>query len=156
MSIGAVPNQRALGINQPSVKLAPLSIVAQRAPDTTDIGFPLGTNWLDQPDSAVYVLVSVDNGLVTWVTSPASGATTLASLLVTPGSAVIDTGNLTVSVGDLTVGGDTSLTGTLDTTGAATFASTATFNGKTVVVKAVFVYYNNRWRVNRMYITPTA
>lgn len=34
--------------------------------------------------------------------------------------------------------------------------STSTFNGTTVVVKAVFVYYHNRWRVNRLYITPTA
>ena len=34
--------------------------------------------------------------------------------------------------------------------------STGTFNGKTVVVKAVFVYYNSRWRVSRLYVTPTA
>ncbi|MDP1678469.1 MAG: hypothetical protein Q8L88_16555 [Bacteroidota bacterium] len=34
--------------------------------------------------------------------------------------------------------------------------STGTFNDKTVVVKAVFVYYNNRWRIDRLYIPPTA
>ncbi len=34
--------------------------------------------------------------------------------------------------------------------------STATYNGKTVVVKAVFSYDRNRWRIIRMYIPPTA
>ncbi len=34
--------------------------------------------------------------------------------------------------------------------------STATFNGKRVVVKAVFSFYNNRWRFTRVYIPPVA
>ena len=34
--------------------------------------------------------------------------------------------------------------------------STSTYNGKTVVVKATFVYYHNRWRVSRLYVPPTA
>ena len=41
-------------------------------------------------------------------------------------------------------------------TNQSQITSTGTFNGKTVVVKATFVYYNNRWRVNRMYIVPKA
>ena len=34
--------------------------------------------------------------------------------------------------------------------------STGTFNGKTIVVKAVFSYDRNRWRIIQMYIPPTA
>lgn len=34
--------------------------------------------------------------------------------------------------------------------------STATFSGKTITAKATFNYYNGRWRVARVYITPTA
>lgn len=34
--------------------------------------------------------------------------------------------------------------------------SSATFNGKTIVVKAVVCFQNNRWRIARVYIPPTA
>ena len=34
--------------------------------------------------------------------------------------------------------------------------STASFNGKTVVVKATVVYYHNRWRISRLYVPPVA
>ena len=40
-------------------------------------------------------------------------------------------------------------------TSQSQITSIATFNNKTVVVKATFVYYHNRWRVNRMYVAPT-
>jgi hypothetical protein len=35
-------------------------------------------------------------------------------------------------------------------------SSTAVFNGKSLTVKAVFVFHNNRWKVNQIYIPPTA
>ena len=34
--------------------------------------------------------------------------------------------------------------------------STATYNGKTIVVKAVFTFYHNRWRISRLYVPPVA
>jgi hypothetical protein len=48
---------------------------------------------------------------------------------------------------------------TYSATGTASqseITSTATFNDKTVVVKATFVFYNNRWRVSRLFVPPTA
>ena len=34
--------------------------------------------------------------------------------------------------------------------------SVATFNGARTVVTAVFTFYNNRWRISRLYVPPVA
>lgn len=48
-------------VNPPNV------IVAQRAPLTTDINYPIGTNWIDEPSSDCYQLASVVANTATWV-----------------------------------------------------------------------------------------
>ena len=49
-----------------------------------------------------------------------------------------------------------SATRTSPTSSQSQIVSTGTFNGKTIVVKAVFSYDRNRWRIIQMYIPPTA
>jgi hypothetical protein len=76
-----------------------------------------------------------------------------------------------ISLAMTTMGKDSSthnLTGSLSTLGGSVvysavgtpseseITSTASFNGKRVVVKAVFSFYNNRWRMTRLYIPPVA
>jgi hypothetical protein len=75
----------------------------------------------------------------------------LAKMANTPSSATSNTINVSV------MGGTVNCTVPAFNSGSQyLITSTGIFNGKNVVVKAVFVYTNNRWRVNRIYTPPVA
>jgi hypothetical protein len=42
------------------------------------------------------------------------------------------------------------------TSSQSQITSTATYNGKTIVVKATFSFYHNRWRISRLFVPPVA
>lgn len=111
----SVPN-RGYGLDNALQDLAPQPIVSQRAPTANDVA-EIGVQWIDVPNDAVYQLTSVSAGVANWATAPSSGATTLASLLVTPGDLDVDTGDATIA-GTLDVTGVTTL-GQLTSTSAA-------------------------------------
>lgn len=119
------------GFPGPLSNLFPAPLIMNRAPTTSDQA-ELGQVWVDTSSSTIYQLAALAAGVATWTTAPASGATVLASLQVTPGNLEVSIGNLSVLVGtstfagnvtanaDLAVGGNTLLTGTLGVTGATT------------------------------------
>jgi len=134
----AVKNTRTnvgYGLSNALQNLAPLSIVSKRAPTTSDIA-EIGTQWIDTTSNAVYVITSIAAGLANWATAPSSGATTLASLIVTTTSdlqgAVTADDTLTVTgdttLGNLDVTGTLTFTGDLDLTSAALIDLTSTLN----------------------------
>lgn len=96
------------GLTNSLQQLSPLPIKAQRAPTTSDTGYELGTIWLDMPNLAPYILVSVTAASANWV-GQSGGSGTFTSVTVNPG-------DLDVTAGDTTLGG------TLDVVGATTLA----------------------------------
>jgi len=58
------------------------------------------------------------------------------------------------NVGSTSIMGGSVAYSATGTSSQSQITSTAIYNGKTVVVKATFVYYNNRWRISRLYVPP--
>ncbi len=99
-------NKVGYGMGAGRIMIFPAPIVATRAPTTSDIA-EIGRTWIDTVGDAVFVLTSVA-GTASWSSSPASGATTLASLIVT---------------GNSDLQGNVDIGGTLDVVGTSTFGA---------------------------------
>lgn len=123
------------GIDNALQDLAPQVIVSGRAPTANDTA-EIGTSWIDQTNDASYVITSVSAGSANWSTAPASGATTLASLIVTTTSDLqgnVDIGGTldvvgATTVADFTATGTTTISGDLDLTSAALIDLTSTLD----------------------------
>ncbi len=75
----------------------PQMYLAQRAPTTSDAkNFNLGDMWLDEPNESLYVLVSLSQGVGTWVTT-FGGA---ANAFVTDSGTAVDVGGVINLLGD--------------------------------------------------------
>ena len=123
----------AYGFSQPLINEAPIPVVALRDPATTDIGYQLGTEWINKLTNNIWFLASVVANSATWLQLTAGGGTgVFSSLTVTPGpialtgittinttgaaATTIGTGGTgAVSIGNAT--GNTAVTGTLTTSG---------------------------------------
>lgn len=137
MAVNKRRGDRAYGLDNALQELAPVPIPALRAPGTNDLA-EIGTTWIDVPNNGVYVLTSISAGAANWETSPASGATELASLTVTPGDLDVDTGNVTfagtldvtgeTTVVDLVVDGDATFNGDLDISSSDAYSFSTTSN----------------------------
>jgi hypothetical protein len=140
------------GLNEPLQDMNPLTIVSQRAPTAGDSA-QIGCFWVDVPNNAVYCLVEIVANQSVWVTSPASGATTLASLTINagdlhltalPGNIIVDQGDLTLTSGNAVIGGDLSVTGNVtingdfDLTDTASISLTSTNNA----ARAIYLHAN--------------
>jgi len=64
------------GLPVPFVSASPAPIVAQRAPTTSDLGYPIGQSWIDQVGNSSYVFIETINNLAQW----AQASTTLGSV----------------------------------------------------------------------------
>jgi len=93
------------GASGSALQMFPSPIIAERAPGNGD-RYELGRTWINKSANTIYMLTSYAAGLPVWTTSPASGATTLSSLIVTTTSDL--QGNVTIG-GTLDVTGDTTL-----------------------------------------------
>jgi hypothetical protein len=114
-------------LNSGLYNVFPAPIIAKRIPTTADKG-ELGQLWIDKVTQVAYMLVGTGAGTGIWKASPAAGATTLASLLVTPGNVVIDTGTLSVA-GTSTLTGAVTMGGGVAVTGASTVAGSFNATG---------------------------
>ena len=106
------------GRNGEVFKLPPYPIVAQRDPSTRDQA-QLGCTWINEVAKTAWMLVSNENGVNTWTTSPASGLGDFTSIEVDPGDVDIiagdlnlTAGNIDVAVGNVSIGGDLTVSGT--------------------------------------------
>lgn len=70
------------GLPQPLVPKNPATILAKRAPTTTDTGYPLGIEWLDKVGGNLYFLLAVAAGSATWLTVN-GGSGSFSTLTVT-------------------------------------------------------------------------
>lgn len=125
MAVNRTKTQLAIGPGDNFVRIPPMPIAARRAPTARDLAAP-GTLWLDQTTGIIYGFVSQAFG---WTSTPAAGATTLASLIVNPGNATVSAGNLAVTLGNFSVGGTSTLTGAVTTGGAITVGTNASIGG---------------------------
>jgi len=73
--------QRAYGIGQGLQPIPPFTIVAQRAPTTSDRA-NIGTFWIFTTSNDCYVLVSINNGISNWVSFNQGGAGIFSSLQI--------------------------------------------------------------------------
>lgn len=102
----AVNRQRknvAYGVNEPSVDVFPLPIVANRAPGVNDKA-QVGTIWADTNADDTYILVSIKSNVANWI-SAGGGSGSFSSLTVTD--------DITSTNGDITSGGSISATTTV-------------------------------------------
>jgi len=146
MATKQITPQFVYGVGDNLVQIGPRPIVANRAPTTADQA-EIGTLWVDTSAGVFYGLASRTSGSSTWTSTPAAGATTLASLDITgagtsldvqnaAGTTVISSGTInfdnaggtTTISGALTVAGTTTLSGDLDFTSAALIDLTSTLN----------------------------
>src|SRR3990167_4982789 len=109
------------GMGQALIQLPPRPIVARRDPTTRDLA-QIGSMWINTVTGVFFGLSRVVAGAASWVSTPAAGATILASLTVTgAGGIIVDVGNIDVTLGDINVGGNVDITGNLDVAGVLTF-----------------------------------
>jgi len=145
----------AYGMGDSLLQLPPQPIVSRRNPTANDLA-QIGTLWVNTLTNTIFALASLTAGVATWTSTPAAGATVLASLEVT-GAAGLDVSNvastttissvfidfdnagaLTTIAGDLTVAGTTTFTGDLDLTSAALIDITSTLNA----APAIYLHAN--------------
>jgi len=62
----AKQKRRSYGLTEPLSQMADLPIVANRAPLTSDVGYGIGTIWIDSSASNAYILTLVAAGSATW------------------------------------------------------------------------------------------
>lgn len=108
------------GRNGEALKMPPRPIVTDRDPTSADEG-QLGHLWVNETQQTVWCMVSNNNGVNTWTTSPASGVGAFTSVTVTPGDIDITDGDLNITLGDLNVAaGNASIAGDLTVQGTTT------------------------------------
>jgi hypothetical protein len=93
------------GLGDPLIALAPLPIIAQRAPNTSDFA-ELGTVWVDEPNNDSYVLCSITANSANWV-SAGGGSGSFNTLTVT--------NTITSTNGDIISGGTVEAFGNIET-----------------------------------------
>ena len=124
-----------LGVPQIANYLAPAPIVSKVAPTPSDIGYNIGTSWIDTSTGSYYALTANSSGSATWlslggsftpsVTNLTTGAATVSTLLAGPswsatgtntdismtitpkgaGGLGLTSGTLTITAGDLIIAG---------------------------------------------------
>ncbi len=86
------------GFPQPLTQVFPAPIIAQRAPTTADIQYPIGQIWVDEVGNDAYILVDVTAATATWDV-----------IAITPGNVDTLTGNsggaISPSAGNINVVG---------------------------------------------------
>jgi len=121
------------GRNGEALKLPPFPIVAQRDPTTRDDG-QIGHVWINEADQTAWMMVSNENGVNTWTTSPASGLGTFTSVTVTPGDVDITDGDLNVTLGNIDVAaGNVSIAGDLTVMGLTTLSGDIDFASSALI-----------------------
>lgn len=134
---------KALGASgSPFIEVFPSPIISQREPTASDTG-ELGQIWIDQPNQAVFTLVSSPTGGAVWL-GASSGTGTFTDVTVTPGDIDVTDGDVNIDTGSLSVNGNLDVvtgdvtitngnvaisTGNVDVAGDLTVDGTLTFNG---------------------------
>lgn len=121
MGIKRTKARFAYDIGETFVQLAPLPVISQRNPGTTDF-CELGTTWINVATMGVYINASNADGIATWLSSPAGGSGVFNTLEATTGNITADLGNVVITTGNLdVVAGNATIAGTLLVGGLATF-----------------------------------
>lgn len=100
MAVNQTNVQYGYGIGDALIKLAPLPIIAQRDPTTSDFA-QLGTQWINEATATAWILASITSNVANWTTSPSSGGGNFTSVTVNPGDVDVTAGNINIDSGDL-------------------------------------------------------
>lgn len=120
MSTITVRKNQDYGFNNPLQDIAPLPILARRAPVATDIRYPIGQQWINTATNTVYYLTSVVAGAATWTinaigasltvaTSLTAGTTIASGTTITAGTSLGVTTTATIGTGLTVTAGNASL-----------------------------------------------
>lgn len=141
MAKDTIGKRQAYGLGAPLQGMHPLPIVADRAPRTSDRGYPIGQVWINQPLDDAFILTSVVNNLARWdsITAATPGSAPISRFIVaadgTAGyttiqaainAAVTAGGNATVYVRPGTYTENLTLATTVDIVGAINTGTTIT------------------------------
>lgn len=119
-------NVRAYALSQAYADIFQAPIIAQRAPLATDKNYPLGSLWIDSPNDAAYILVSVTNNQAVW-NNIVGGIFTGLNITINPGPSSF-TGAFTVASAGNAVNIATDAVANATTIGNTTGASSLTLN----------------------------
>jgi len=125
---------QAYGLTQALPVMPPMPIVAQRAPTVLDLGYEIGTIWVDQVGGSTYILISKSAGGATWSTS-VIGANLAVAGTITAGTGITSTvGNITASAGNFvaTLGDIVASAGDIAATLGSVTAGTFVLAGTTI------------------------
>ena len=83
-------NRRSMAYGTPSglIKLAPVPIVSLRTPTTGDVGYPVGSLWIDTTLSQVFCLTGYINGQAQWLNPGGTSAPDIEFITGNVGGAV--------------------------------------------------------------------
>lgn len=124
MAVRRLKNRSAYGMEQSLLPIAPLPIIAQRAPTARDQA-EIGTLWVDKVAETAYSLINIVAGQAVWVAAPVAGAGSFTSVTVNPGDVDVTAGDINVDAGDiLLTSGDLNLAAGLIDLGATQIAAT--------------------------------
>src|SRR5271170_5527400 len=87
----------AYGLSDALIAEAPLPIQALRAPAGSDIGYLLGTLWIDKTANEAYILVDVSASVATWNLLEASGGAGVFTTLTSSGDTTLATSGVTTN-----------------------------------------------------------
>jgi filamentous hemagglutinin len=133
MAVRQTLAQYAYGVGDNLIPLAPLPIVANRDPRSSDFAQP-GTIWINSSDDTIWMLATITSNSANWQTSPASGVGIFTSVQVTPGDLDVDQGDVNITLGALNVlAGNTTLAGDLTVSGVSTFLGDIDFSSAALI-----------------------
>src|SRR6476660_9641194 len=99
----------AYGLSDALIAEAPFPIQALRAPTAGDIGYILGTLWIDKVTQVAYILVAIVANQANWLLLESSGSSGAFSTLSSTGNTTLATAGVTVNTFG-TTNGATSVT----------------------------------------------
>lgn len=84
MAKDTIGKRQAYGLGTPLQGMHPLPIVADRAPLTSDRGYPIGQVWINQPLDDAFILTSVAANLAHWdsITTSTPGSAPISRFVV--------------------------------------------------------------------------
>jgi hypothetical protein len=97
-------NQVAYGLSQGLIQEPPTPIIANRAPTSNDIGYPLASIWIFKSSNAAYILTSVVSNAANWLLLEVSGGSGVFTTVTASGNITSTGGNISATVGSVSAG----------------------------------------------------
>ena len=114
-------------------RLAPLPIVENRNPRTTDRAQD-GQIWINHTTLVIYICAGIVSNATQWITYSASGSGVFTQVDVTTGDLTVDLGNVVVTAGDITASAGNIVATVGDVTAGGNVVATGILEGASALL----------------------